>query len=103
MKSARGDLKLIFGQLDQARSPNLVAQHTAIALSWMQVKIMIYCLQIQLAAYEAQYGKVAIPPALLPRAPAPLPAEMENDPVARAASERAREIYALFTGSPERT
>ena len=90
------DLKLIFGQLDQAQAPNLVTQHTAIALSWMQVKLMIYYLQVHLAAYEAQYGGVTLPPAVLPPAPGPLPPEIENDPVAKAASERAREIYALW-------
>jgi len=97
------DLKLIFGQLDQARSPNLVAQHTAIALSWMQVKIMIYYLQVHLAIYEAQYGKVVIPAAILPPPPpGPLPPEIENDPVARASSDRVREIYALWAAPPER-
>ncbi len=63
------DLKLIFGQLDQARTPNVVTQHTAMALSWLQVKLLIYYLQIDLAVYEAQYGKVAIPAAILHTAP----------------------------------
>jgi len=97
------DLKLIFGQLDQAGNRNLVTQHTAMALSWLQVKIMIYTLQVQLAVYEAQYGKVVIPAAVLPPPPGRLPPEMENDPVAKASSERAREIYALWAEPPDGT
>ena len=97
------DLKLIFGQLDQARTPNVVTQHTAMALSWLQAKLLIYYLQVDLAVYEAQYGKVVIPFAILPPPPGPLPPEMENDPVAQASSERAREIYALWAARPEST
>jgi hypothetical protein len=95
------DLKLIFGQLDQARTPNVVTQHTAMALSWLQVKLLIYYLQLDLAVYESQYGKIVIPAAILPPPPGPLPPEMENDPVARASTERAREIYALWAARPE--
>ena len=94
------DLKLIFGQLDQARTPNVVTQHTAMALSWLQVKLLIYYLQVDLAVYEAQYGKIVIPAAILPPPPGPLPPEMENDPVAKASSERAREIYGLWAARP---
>ena len=97
------DLKLIFGQLDQARIPSIVTQHTAVALSWLQVKLLIYYLQVDVAVYEAQYGKIAIPAAILPPAPGPLPPEMENDPVAKASSARAREIYALWAERPEGT
>ena len=94
--------EVIFGQLDQAGNRSLLTQHTAMALSWLQVKIMIYTLQVQLAVYEAQYGKVVIPAAILPPPPGPLPPEMENDPVAKASRERAREIYALWAAEPER-
>ena len=97
------DLKLIFGQLDQARTPNVVTQHTAMALGWLQVKLLIYYLQVDLAVYESQYGKIVIPAAILPPPPGPLPPEMENDPVAKASSEPAREIYALWAERPEGT
>jgi len=52
------DLKLIFG-----------------------VKLMIYYLRAHLAAYEAQYGRVALSPAVLAPAPALLPPEIANEPV----------------------
>ena len=82
------DLKLIFGQLDQLKSPNVVTQHTAIAVSWMQVKLMIYFLQIQLAAYEFQNGNVKLPEGILPPPPEPLPSEIQNNPHAKSLQER---------------
>lgn len=97
------DLKLIFGQLDQTRTPNVVTQHTAMALSWLQVKLLIYYLQVDLAAYEAEFGKIVIPAAILPPAPGPLPPEIENDPVAKASRERAKEIYSLWAAETEKT
>ena len=83
------DLKLIFGQLDLNRGPNLVTQHTAIALSWLQVKIMSYFLQVNLAIYEAAHGTIKIPPAVIPPEP-PLPTE--NDSAARLTTEKIQEI-----------
>ncbi len=83
------DLKLIFGQLDQTIGPNVITQHTAIALTWLQVKIMSYYLQANLAIYEAGHGTIKIPSEVLPPEP---PAPSENDQVAKMATEKIQEL-----------
>lgn len=93
------DLKLIFGELDQSRGPNAVTQHTAIALSWIQAKIMSYYLQVNIAAYEVRNGKIKVPADVVPRDPGPAPPELESDPLAKPTSDRIREIRARFIES----
>lgn len=63
------DLKMIFGQLDQSVEPNVVEQHTAITIPWAQAKILSHFLRVQLAAYEAVHGKVALHRGILPPEP----------------------------------
>jgi hypothetical protein len=60
------DLKLVFGQLDQSLAQNAVVQHTAIALPWPQIKIMLYLLQINLAVHEQLNGRVHVPGGVIP-------------------------------------
>jgi len=87
------DLRLLFGQLDQGKGPNVVTQHTAITLSWQQVKIMSYFLQVNLAMYEAQNGRIQIPASVLPpKFPSESPG-LEDDTVTRATAEKARGAY----------
>ena len=69
MEPSFWDLKLIFGQLDQSVEPLIVHQHTAITVPWAQVKIMIHFLRVQLYAFEAAHGKVALSQAVLPPPP----------------------------------
>jgi len=55
------DLKFNFGQLDQSIGPNVVVQHTGITMPWLQVKVLLYFLQIHLATYETLNGRIKVP------------------------------------------
>lgn len=81
------DLKLVFGQLDHSTSQ--VEQHTAITVSWLQSKLMLYYLTLNVAGYELQYGKISIPPDVMPANVPPLTPEQEKDP-------RYVKLYDLF-------
>jgi hypothetical protein len=63
------DMRIVFGQTDQRAGQNVVDQHTAITLPWPQVKIAIYFLSTQLAAYEALHGRVVLEPGIIPSIP----------------------------------
>jgi hypothetical protein len=102
-------LKLTFGLLDQRgamRDPNAppsVEQHTAINLSWPEVKLLIFWMQLHLAGFEADNGKVKIPSnALPPEIPANAH-ERIQDPrareTARVGLEAVRKLRADFIAS----
>ncbi|MGB9203418.1 MAG: hypothetical protein WCB94_05515 [Terriglobales bacterium] len=71
LESTAWDLKVIFGQADLAISPNTVVQHTGITLSWPQVKILLYFLQIHLTVHEVDYGRLTIPKGVIVDVPVP--------------------------------
>jgi hypothetical protein len=92
------DLKVLFGQSTQEPGKEVIEQHTAITLSWAQVKLAIYYLQVQLVVYEMQTGRpVMIHPVLMP-APFPekVPDEAANDPHAEETMKRLRELREQF-------
>ena len=74
------DLKLIFGQLDWEEDHYVVEQHTAITVAWLQAKLMIYYLSVQMGVYEKFHGKIPIPPAAMPPQPPPPTEEQAKDP-----------------------
>lgn len=79
-EAAIWDLKMIFGQLDQSGKVT-IRQHTAITMPWMQAKLMVYLLQINIASFESEHGKIKIPDRLLPPEPESLagfPASDDN-------------------------
>ena len=95
------DLKLIFGQSDQASGSEVIEQHTAITLSWAQIKLAIYYLQVQLMVYEGQTQKpVSIHPVSIPAAfPNEPPAEVKSDPHAKETLEKLRQLREEFIAS----
>jgi hypothetical protein len=56
------DLKVIFGSTDLSATPPTVRQHTAIALSWAEVKVLAYFLQAHLVGHETQVGRIVLVP-----------------------------------------
>jgi hypothetical protein len=90
------DLKLIFGQLDQHGGKIAVEQHTSIAVPWVQAKLMSYFLQVNLAVYEADYGRIRIPANVVPPELPPLPPELENNPQAKAVRESVLQLREKF-------
>jgi hypothetical protein len=90
-QSSVWDLKLLFGEVDQSKS-NTVVQHTGITLSWLQVKLMIYFLQVNLAFNELQNGKVSIPPSVMPPVPELVPPESADDQEAQTHHQKVMEL-----------
>ena len=93
------DLKIIFGTLEQHEGKVTIEQHTAVTIPWMQAKLLIYFLQINLAAYEAEAGKVKILPRLLPMAPPPLSQEMQSNLPAKELSDAIQRLYEQFNST----
>lgn len=77
------DLKLIFGQLSESGGKLHVEQHSSVTLPWIQAKLLMYFLQMNIAGFEFQNGKIKIPTDLLPPPLPPLSPEQENDPKIR--------------------
>lgn len=93
------DLKLLFGVLDQqATSPavELVELNTAMSMPWPVVKIMAYYLQLNVAIYELENGKIRVNPRVYPTEPPPVAPGFENNELVkagRALSVRMREEF----------
>lgn len=64
------DLKILFGQLDQALS--VVDQHTAITMAWPHAKVAAYYMVVNLIIHQARNGHVDLPPSVVPPRPDPL-------------------------------
>jgi hypothetical protein len=75
------DLKMVFGQLDWRDDHFAVEQHTAITVAWLQAKLILYYLSIQVGVYEMSHGKIPIPLGAMPSEPPPPVGEQVNDPV----------------------
>ncbi len=90
------DLKLILGILDQQGVNVEVEQHTALTVSWIEAKLIAYFLQVQIAVYEEQNGKVKIPKDALPGVLPPLPEELKDDPTARKVKETLEKMREEF-------
>ena len=103
LESSAFDLKLVFGLLDQSDALKImkpsVEQHTAINLSWPEVKLLIFFMQLHLAGYEAESGKVKVPlNALPPEPPTTLPPQLDT-PAGRRSLEVIRRMRAEFLAS----
>jgi hypothetical protein len=89
------DLNMIFGQLDQAKGPNVVRQHTGMAVSWLEAKVLHHFLEINLAAHEAEQGQIKVPRSVLPPPIKPVGPEV-SDPAVIAINKKVREIRDRF-------
>ena len=74
-ESSVWDLKLIFGQLDQANQ--CFEQHTAVTLPWLHAKIAAYFLVMNVLFHESQLGRLKMPTVVLPPRPDPNAPEVE--------------------------
>jgi probable addiction module antidote protein len=91
------DLKIIFGQSDQRAGHNVVNQHTSITLSWTQLKVALYFLNSNLAAYEAIHSRIVVEPGIIPSVSEQPPKEIPGVP--QAAIEK---TWAIFRNAYER-
>jgi hypothetical protein len=75
LESSLWDVKIYFGQTDQAAGQNVVPVNAAITLPWPQIKVLSYFLQIHLAGYELENGRIKIPAGIIP--PTDVPAFLD--------------------------
>lgn len=86
------DLKLVLGELDQSSGKVTVEQHGSVTIPWAQAKLLVYYLQVHIAAYEFQMGKIKIRQDLIPP---PIP-EQKGDPKLEAFYELITNIREQF-------
>ena len=84
------DLKMIFGEVDNDDKGSFIEQHTAIAIPWLQAKILHYFLSLQLGFYEINHGKISIPLSIQPPEPDPIPEELSGNDGSRLLYELVR-------------
>jgi len=71
------DLKILFGELTASQlGPKGVDWHTVITMPWAVAKLMSYYIQVNLAVYEHQHGKIKIPQGMIPQ---PLSNPLDNE------------------------
>ncbi len=93
------DLKIILGQLDQQASPAKVDWHTAATIPWLQVKLVAYYLQIQVAWYEHNNGRLNLPAFAIPKVLEPPTGDEASDPTNLVWFEIARKIHEASFGT----
>ena len=76
--STNWDLELLFGQIDSSQGPNVVIQHESVTLPWAQAKLLLYFLRSHVEGHEAEFGRLVIPPGIVPKIAAKLPPEFEG-------------------------
>ncbi len=64
------DLRLTFGQMIKRDEQEQFEPRVSVTLPWLQAKAMSIYLQMNIFAYEKQYGKINLPPQFLPSLPA---------------------------------
>jgi hypothetical protein len=91
------DLKLIFGESDQAAGSEVVKQHTSITVPWTVAKLTRYYLDINLLLHEVYVDKIKVAPNQMPL-PFPEPTEeaIANDPLALKAYQLASKVRQEF-------
>jgi hypothetical protein len=84
------DLKIIFGQLDQAIG--VIEQHTAITVPWALAKLALYHLRSQILAREMFWGPIRLTDDMLPTEPVPPAKELSENPRFVALYEAAKKL-----------
>jgi hypothetical protein len=99
MESSAFDMKLVFGTLDLSGAvPEKISveQHTAMNISWPEIKLLIFFLRLHLAGFEVENGTVKVPlDALPPEPPDEIPEQYDNSR-GRRAFDIIRKIRAEF-------
>jgi predicted RNA-binding protein len=87
---------VVFGQTDQKISPLTVIQHSAITLSWAEVKVLTFFLRAHLAGHEAQVGRVVILPDVVAPVPSEMPRGVPNATMWKKAYDAMNKLYEEF-------
>jgi len=97
-ESFPADLNIIFGEQSVVEGKPIVEQHTAVRVTWTQAKLLAYFMNVQVAAYEREHGKISIPKALLPTI-AKMPEALAANPDAQAILELVNKMREEFIAS----
>lgn len=93
------DLKMVFGLYDHRAAPKpVVNQFSSMNISWPEVKILIFFLQLHVAGYELDNGNIKVPDSAIPPELPPLPETLDN-PKARQAYEMLKKMREEFVAS----
>jgi|SRR5271157_2865026 len=76
------DLRMTFGELDVRKGQVIIEQHTAITVTWLQAKLMLYFLGLQVAVHEMSHEPIRIPKSVFPPEPTLPSGDLPNDPIA---------------------
>jgi hypothetical protein len=94
------DLKLIFGEF--SGRTNNVEWHTSLTVPWTLAKLMVYYLQVNIAAYEMRSGTtLKVPVVMLPPPLPPLPPEQHNIQLEREIFAKIQEMREKFLQDQE--
>jgi hypothetical protein len=97
VESSVWDLRILFGQIDQAAGKAI--QSMSVTMPWNLAKLLVFHLQVQIAAYEIQHGKVSIADDIMPP-PFPVPPdELKNNPAFEKVFEAINKIQADFAAN----
>ena len=91
------DLKILFGELS-SRTPS-VDWHTSMTLSWAQVKLMAYYLQVNLALHESRSGNINVPIEMTPMELPALAESATNDSHETATLKKLKVLRDAFVAS----
>lgn len=78
VESTGWDLRLTLGELDA--SSGVVEQHTAVTMPWALVKLLVYLLKVQIAAFEIQNKPIDLLPFMMPAEIVPPSSELAKSP-----------------------
>jgi hypothetical protein len=95
-EASEWDLKILFGELDLRGGKVAVEQHTAMNIPWVQAKLLLFYLGVQVAINEKINGPIRIPKTVLPPEPPPLPEQFKDNPLAlelRAFADKMRKDF----------
>jgi len=94
------DMKLIFGLYDHRDATNpIVEQFSSISIPWAEVKLLMFWMQVHLAGYERENGKVRVPAGAFPPELPATPPPLFNNPKGREGLEAIRKMRAEFLAS----
>jgi hypothetical protein len=91
-ESSVWDFKIFFGQLQQ--DVNSIDWHTVVTMPWLQAKLLLYFVRLNVAFHERDNGQMRVPEVLRPKRPtAPTEEQAKSDPSWMELFEIHRAIY----------
>jgi hypothetical protein len=92
--SSNWSLELVFGHLDQKQGPQVVVQTGSVTMPWPAAKALLYFLQLHVMGHESAFGRIILPPGIIPEFPAQKPKDLSQ--VKDETFQAARQYYLDF-------